>query len=465
MSDDSRYQLDRLSALPGLAGIPREELQWLLEHGEVHRVPDGTRFYGVDDNLIGLFVVISGRFVVRVTRGGVERQVQEVLPGRVTGFLPYTRMTVPSGYLVAVGPIEFLFIRRELIKEIARECYEFTAVCVHEMLDRARAFKAEDKRQEIMAALGRLSAGLAHELNNPASAATRAARELDAARSELIEATRELSSAGLAADSIAALEEIALAGRRTGGASRSPLDRAELEDRLTEWLDSHGVDAGCAYELAECGVAPADLDATAGVLSSVQLAAALRYVTADRAVRELISDISSATTRIHGLVAAVKKHTHMDRPAAIEPTRLEGHLGDTITLMNAKAALKGVSVELSLERDLPAVEASVAELNQVWLHLLDNAIDAVDEGGHITIDAKRDGDNVVVRIIDDGPGIPEDLQERVFEPFFTTKDVGEGRGLGLDIVRSVVGDHRGTVELNSIPGRTEFRVSLPACPA
>jgi signal transduction histidine kinase len=151
----------------------------------------------------------------------------------------------------------------------------------------------------------------------------------------------------------------------------------------------------------------------------------------------------------------------MDRAPAFEPIHIEEHLGDTVTLMSGKAALKGASLELHVEGGLPMVEASVAELNQVWMHLVDNAIDAVGESGHISIEARRDQNKVVVGVIDDGPGIPEDLQERVFEPFFTTKDVGEGRGLGLDIVQNVVRDHRGTVHLASIPGRTEFRVTLP----
>jgi signal transduction histidine kinase len=177
-----------------------------------------------------------------------------------------------------------------------------------------------------------------------------------------------------------------------------------------------------------------------------------------------MADISSSTERIHSLVAAVKKHTHMDR-APVEPIRLEEHLSDAVTLMSSKASLKDVSVELSVEADLPAVEASVSELNQVWMHLVDNAIDAAPESGRIAIDARRDHDRVVVRVIDDGPGIPEERQERVFEPFFTTKEVGEGRGLGLDVVRTVVLSHRGTVDLASSPGRTEFRVTLPASDA
>jgi len=421
--------IDRLAALPALGDIPRDQLQWLLDHGEIHRAEHGATFRGVmgEDELVGLFLLISGRFSVRVDQGGTVREVREITPGRVTGHLPYSRMTNPRGYLVADGPVEFLLIRLEKIPEMTRECYEFTAVCVQEMLARVRVFKADDKRQEKMAALGRLSAGLAHELNNPASAAARAARVLDSARRDVVAAARDLGAAGLEGDALRALRALESA---TGKAER--------------------------------GLTVADLDAAAPALDAGTLEPILRYVAADGTVRGLTADIASAAERIHSLVAAVKKHTHMDRAPGLEPIRLDEHLADTVTLMRSKASLKGVSVELSVEDDLPMVEASISELNQVWIQLLDNAIDAVTESGRISIDARRDDHTVVVRIVDDGPGIPRERQELVFEPFFTTKDVGEGRGLGLDIVRTVVRSHRGTVGLTSIPGRTEFRVALPA---
>jgi signal transduction histidine kinase len=453
--------IDRLSALPALADIPREQLQWLLDHGEVHQAGDGATFRGVSDGLTGLFLLISGRFSVRVNQGGVEREVREVTPGHPTGYLPYSKMSAPRGYLVADGPVEFLLIRLEDLKAMTRECYEFTAACVQEMLARARIFKADDKRQEKMAALGRLSAGLAHELNNPASAAASAARQLDAARVELVNATRDLGAIGLMGASLEALQSLESVRRKTASEPLSPLDRAEHEDRVMEWLDGHKVDIRLADALVERGLTVTDLDAAASAFGAGQLAPVLMYLAADRTVRGLIAETSSAADRIHALVAAVKKHTHMDRAPAPVSIRLEEHLADTVTLMSARAARKRLSVELRVEADLPAVTASVADLNQVWMHLVDNAIDAVGESGRIDIDARRDRNNVVVRIIDDGTGIPEELQERVFEPFFTTKDVGEGRGLGLEVVRSVVLSHRGTVDLTSIPGRTEFRVTLP----
>ncbi|MEJ2205733.1 MAG: HAMP domain-containing sensor histidine kinase [Gemmatimonadota bacterium] len=392
----------------------------------------------------------------------MEREVREVTPGRITGYLPYSRITRPRGYLVADGPVEFLSIRRQDIKEMTRECYELTASCVHEMLDRVRVFKSDDKRLEKMAALGRLSAGLAHELNNPASAVARAASELDASRAEVVAASRALGAAGLEGESLRALESLEAAARGQPPEALSPVDRADAEDRIMEWLEDHGVGPDLTYTLVDHGLTVADLDQASSTLDAGQLPAALRYVAANAAARGLAADIASAAARIHSLVAAVKKHTHMDRAPAVEPIVLEDHLRDTLSLMSSKASQRGIALELSVEADQPTVAGFVADLNQVWMHLVDNAIDAATESVHVDVEVKRDPDLVVVRVVDDGPGIPVSDRERVFEPFFTTKDVGEGRGLGLDVVRTVVASHRGTVDLRSSPGRTEFRVALPA---
>ena len=454
--------IDDLAALPPLADVPRDQLQWLIDHGEFRRVADGDVLRAVGADIEGLFVVVSGRFSVRVEQGGVEREVREVTAGQVTGYLPYSRLKTARGYLVADGPVEFLAIRIGDFPRMTSACYEFTGLCVQAMLERVRVFKSDDKRQERMAALGRLSAGLAHELNNPASAAARAARELESAQADVVAAARALGSAGLTGEALEAVETLAAAAGRRGVSWSSPIERSAMEDRLTDWLDERDIDADLAYPLVDCGVTVADLETAASAVEAGQLAIVLRYVAATSAVHLLTADINTAVERIHALVATVKKHTHMDRAAALEPIRLEPHLADTVTLMSSKAAARSASVELTIEADLPLVEGFVSDLNQVWMHLVDNAIDALDGPGRILVDARRARHGVMVCVTDDGRGIPRELHERVFEPFFTTKDFGEGRGLGLDVVRTVIRNHRGTVELSSVPGHTEFRVTLPA---
>jgi signal transduction histidine kinase len=452
--------LDQLSALPSMASVPRAQLEWLVAHGRVLRFDAGDVMFSKSHPPPGMYVVLSGRFSITVERGGVTSVIRRFEAGGLAGHLPYSRMTAPPGDVVADEPVDMLLIASDDIGEMTARCYDFTALCVHEMVDRARAFKSDDLHREKMASLGRLSAGLAHELNNPSSAIVRSAKEMDACRQEVADAARALGAASLGGaqlEAVGALE----AAAASAGPPRSSLEQSDREDAIARWLDDHGVEASLALPLAGTALELAALDRADGSLARDQLAAALRHVAANAAARQLTDEIAHAATRIHTLVAAVKKHTHMDRAPIVEAVHLHGHLTDTLTLVAGKARGKTVTLELQVEPDLPPVRGVVGELNEVWLNLVDNAIDAVRETGRIAVTARRERDAVVVRVIDDGAGIAEGDRARVFEPFFTTKPVGQGAGLGLDVVQGIVRSHGGSVDLQSMPGRTEFRVSLP----
>jgi signal transduction histidine kinase len=441
--------IERLAALPALASIPRAQLEWLAAHGEIRRYQQGDLVVTKGEPIRDLTIILSGRISIRLDRSGIARIVKEWKTGDVSGYLPYSRLDTTPGDVFADEPIEGLVIRNADIREMIRECYEFTALCVHEMLDRAREFKIDDLQREKLASLGVLSAGLAHELNNPSSALARSAKELAACRADLAAAARALGAAGLTPTQRAAAD------------LGAPLDRADREDAIAGWLGVHGVDAALADPLARSTATVAQLDAVAAALDPSQLALALRYVAADLTVRRLTGEIEKAAVRIQHLVAAVKKHTHMDRAPTVDAVRVEESLTDTLTLIGSKARRKSVSLELKVDPGLPVVQGVVGELGQVWLNLIDNAIDAAPEGGHVTVSAGRERNSVVVRVIDNGGGIAAADLDRIFEPFFTTKPVGQGSGLGLDLARALVHSHRGSIEVASRPGRTEFRVCLP----
>jgi signal transduction histidine kinase len=329
------------------------------------------------------------------------------------------------------------------------------------MLDRARAFQSSDLMDEKLVSLGKLAAGLAHELNNPASAAARNAKLLAAGLAEADRAARALGAASLSEEQHALLDRVRVLCLDGGGAVRSPLERADREEAVAQWLERHDADPAAAASLADTGVTFEILDELATALSGRTLDVALRWLAAGCTMRALASDIEKATTRAHELVAAVKGFTHMDRAAVAEPIDIGPGIHDTLRVLGSKARAKAVGVRVELAPDLPRVEAVVGELNQVWSNLIDNALDAVEQGGQVLVHAVHDHGCVVVKVIDDGGGIPDDLHARIFDPFYTTKPVGQGTGLGLDIARRAVRRHSGEITVRSVPGRTEFTVSLP----
>jgi signal transduction histidine kinase len=286
-------------------------------------------------------------------------------------------------------------------------------------------------------------------LTESLGAAEAAARRLGAAR---------LSDTQLAA--IDAVRELCRASAASQGLSA--VARADREDAIADWLASHGANESCAVPLAETGVTLAALDTLAETVGGDALDATLRWIAAGCLVRTLSSEIETAASRINDLVGAVKGFTYMDHAPTPEPVDIRRGIDDTFMMLGAKTRAKSVEVSVQFAADLRRAHAVGAELNQVWMNLVDNAIDAVAVGGHIAVTARAENNRVVVVIADDGPGIPPEIQGRIFDPFFTTKGVGKGTGLGLDIVRRLVQRHEGEIEVDSRPGRTEFRVILPA---
>jgi signal transduction histidine kinase len=455
--------LERLRAHRTLAAAPAHQLAWLAERGWLAKFPAGVTLVRTGEPIRDLYVVLSGRFDIRVPRESGPRRVMEWRGGDVAGFLPYSRMRVSPGDIRITEPTEILALAVELFPELIRECHELTAILVHEMLDRARHFRASDLHDEKLASLGRLAAGLAHELNNPASAVARGA-ELLLARLPATEAAfRALGAERLAPEEMAAFAELCARCLAEGPPpSRSPLDQAEREEALGAWLARRGLGREDAESLAETGLDPAALDTAAAAISGPALGAALAALAASCGTRRLAGEVARAAGRVHELVAAVKGFTYMDAATVPQPVDLARGLRDTLAILGPKARTRGVRLDVEVPPDLPRVDGLGGELNQVWANLVDNAIDASPEGGRVEVGAWREGAEVVIRVANDGPEIPEEVRARLFEPFFTTKPPGEGVGLGLATARSLVGQHEGEIEVDSRPGRTEFRVRLPA---
>jgi signal transduction histidine kinase len=455
--------MSRLAQHRALGAAPASELAWLIAHGTLHTYPAGSVVSAKGTQVKTLFILFRGHLIIRADRGAGAHKIFEWRGGDVGGAMPYSRGASPPTDAIAEEDMEVLEIPQTSFGEMTRECPVITAELVHAMLDRARQFTSADLRDEKLVSLGKLAAGLAHELNNPASAVVRSTKILIESLNGAEETSRILAGAGLTPAQFAAIDKAReMCDTSRGLAPHTPIERADREDELTDWLGDHNATQEYAVPLADTGITPNALDLLARTVSGDALEAALGWITACCLVRTLASEIDTAAERIHDLVGAVKGFSYMDHAPTLESVDVRKGIGDTLKMLGAKTRAKAAHVSLELPDDLPRAHAVGAELNQVWMNLIDNALDAVDVGGHVSVIGTKERDRVVVRVVDDGSGIPPEIQGRIFEPFFTTKGVGNGTGLGLDVVRRLLQRHDGDIAVDSVPGRTEFQVRLPA---
>ena len=454
---------DRLATLKALRDVPRAEVEWIVAHGEHRAYDSGEVVLTPADEVTEMIVVLTGRIVVYVGQGTGRRHAMASPAGTISGVMPFSRLKRSFTDVIAEENSDIFAVKRDHFPAMIRDCPLLTESLVHNLLDRARRFTAVSWQDEKAMSLGRLAAGLAHELNNPASAASASAKHLTRALRSVGAAALRVGMADLTDEQrghvTAIIERCQAPGRSV---TLSPMDRFDLIDRVATWLEAHGASTDCAPDLVDGGVQVETLDGLVIGLPGHALPAAIEWIASSAAAGIVANDLERATLRIYDVVSAVRDFTHLDRAAAREPTDVARSLAGTVEVLRAKAHAKAATVRLDVPSALPAVHVVGADLNQAWAHLLENALDAVDTGGEVSICATAQDGVVVVEFTDNGPGIPADIQSRIFDPFFTTKPVGQGTGLGLDIVRRVVRNYAGEVEFTSHPGRTAFRVRLPA---
>ncbi len=341
--------------------------------------------------------------------------------------------------------------------------------CVVAFVDISERKRAEEelRQTEKLSALGKLSAGLAHELNNPAAAASRAAEQMGETLAQLDGLTLKLSAHSLSAEQWKRLTELRKRLRADGGgdADADPLGQSDREEAVGSWLDSNGV--ADAWQLAPVlvsrGLDRAALEEAAGELPEPAIGDAIAWVGHSLAAGGLVEIVAHSTATISELVGAVKSYSYMDQ-APVQEIDVHDGIDDTLTMLGYKLK-RGTNVIREYDRSLPRITVPGGELNQVWTNLLDNAIDAAGDEGEIRIRTSRDGSEMVVEIVDNGPGVPAEVQGRIFDPFYTTKGVGEGTGLGLDVARRIVSERcDGEIGFESEPGATRFWVRLPLDP-
>ena len=460
--------LESLRQFPAFENVPDAQLQWLIDHSEEESSPPHHVIYHPGDVIDHLLLVIEGQIVIDNGQDGAGDDLATYGPNSFLGLLPFSRMREIRNRVITEASSRVLRLHRDSLRELAQSNYELTEALVQQMTARVREFTRMTQQEDKMASLGRLSAGLAHELNNPVAAVVRSAATLKEhmrATPEGFKAIMHLQLTDGQVDSVNEAFFSKIDQKGAGGSMKqlSLMDRTMLEDDVTDWLDDHGIDdsVDLAGPLVEFGFTTDDLDGILDQIGDNNLAGVTRWLVNNLVTEKLVMDISEASKRISTLVGSIKNYTHMDRGAGKEPVSLSEGIRNTLTLLDHKLRSKHIAVALSLPADLPMVYGWPGELNQVWTNLIDNAIDALPDGGQLRISSELDRDFVLTKITDNGPGIPADIRDKIFEPFFTTKEIGKGTGLGLDIVRGVVKHHNGAINLESKPGETVFSVCLP----
>jgi signal transduction histidine kinase len=449
-----------LLSFPAFAGLPDDQIAWFLSQSREVKINPGEVFVRPGDPPDAMFVLLEGEFEWRGEFGG-ETVVIPGKVGSVTGALPFSRMTqfAVTGRALTQG--RMLRFPASLFPDLIQKVPELARRLVGVMADRIRELTRIEQQRDRLAALGKLSAGLAHELNNPAAAAKRAAAQLRETLHRIKEASHELGRRELTPTQKAEIEKLEASFTQRDEIPPDPLTISDLEEQIDSLLRSHGQNDlwQLSAELAQRGIKPAALDSLFENLDAGTARAALVRIAASIEIASLLKEIESSTSRIADLVAAIKEYTYMDQ-SRVQNVDVVKSLEATLTILNHKLK-RGVTVKRDYQPVPLLVDSFGSELNQVWTNLIDNAIDAMEGKGELRVRTYRDNGCVVVEIGDSGPGISPEIQPHIFEPFFTTKGVGEGTGLGLDTVQRVVKKHRGNIQVNSKPGDTRFQVWLP----
>jgi len=453
-----------LLRFPTFADLPDDQIDWFISQSKELNLKAGDSYLRQGDPADAMFVILEGHLQVRGELNG-ETVAFDLEPGDVTGVLPFSRMKQFSVGGRAVTDSHALRFPASLFPELIQKMPELTKRLVGLMSDRIRETTRIEQQRDRLVSLGKLSAGLAHELNNPASAAKRAASQLRQILTKIRNASLELGKRDLSPAQKSEIEKLEASFTQQDVVPPDALTINDLEDQIDSLLRSHGQNDlwMLAAGLARRNIKPEVVESLFANLDRDTARAALVRIAASVEVASLLHEIESSTSRISDLVGAIKEYTHMDQ-SPVQNVDVIKSLETTLTILNHK--LKGgVVVQRDYQRIPLLVNSFGSELNQVWTNIIDNAIDAMHGKGELRVRTYRDDGCVVVEIGDNGPGIPEEVQPHIFEPFFTTKGVGEGTGLGLDTVQRIVKKHRGNIQVNSRPGDTRFQIWLPMAEA
>ena len=449
-----------LRRVAAFSDLPDNQIDWFLSQAQENFLEAEEIFVHQGEPADWMFVFLEGAFQWRGEFGG-DTVVLPVKAGDVSGVYPFSRMKkfTVTGRALTEGRL--LRFPVSLFPELVQKMPELTTTLVAMMSDRIREGTRIEQQRDRLVSLGKLAAGLAHELNNPSAAATRATSQLEGMLTKIKDASLELGRRSPNDAQQLAIESLEASLMRTDMSPPDPLSLSDLEDRLNAVLCNHGQDDAwqLSATLARCNMQPEALESLLASLDSATAHAAVVRIAASAESAVLLNVIENSTSRISGLVQVIKEYTYLDQ-APVQDVDIVRSLETTLTMLNHKL-INGVTVQREYQPVPLLVDSFGSELNQVWTNLIENAIDAMVGKGELRVRTFREEHFVVVEIGDNGPGIAPEVRSHIFEPFFTTKGVGEGTGLGLDTVQRIVRKLRGDIHVNSAPGDTRFQVWLP----
>ncbi|MCB0642555.1 MAG: cyclic nucleotide-binding domain-containing protein [Phaeodactylibacter sp.] len=456
--------IQQLKTFEPFENVPEDALDWLLEKSICTIFEPGDFIFKPNQPADHMLIILEGEYAVQFPRDGELQEIGKYGGGHITGVLPFSRMKESKAFGRVLKTVHAMGLHRDYFAEMVNVSYLMTQNLVGLMSNRIRDLTGQQYQNEKLLSLGKLSAGLAHELNNPASAMVRSAKDLRGKLKTSPEKFKSVMALSVTSEQIdqviAALFEKIKEGPED---DRSTLEKSQMEDEMLDWLEDQGIEDAedIAETFSEYNLGEEDLEDFKAIVGSENLSPILRWIENTLSLECLVEEISEASDRIARLIRSIKTYSHMDRGTAMEPTNIHDGIISTLIMLKYKIKQKQIQLVKSFDHELPLFPAYVGDLNQVWTNLIDNALYAMEPGGTLNIRTYRDRHFICVEITDSGKGIPQDVITRIFDPFFTTKKIGEGTGMGLDIVKKIITRHRGDIKVTSEPGQTTFMVCLP----
>ena len=455
-----------LHSLDALKDVPEAQLQWFIDNSHCYILKEGEYLFKTGDAVTGTHIIVEGKIHVFLPKPKGAQDLGYIEEKEITGYLPFSRGLKATGSGQAVKDTQIITLPIGRIRDLIQQHYELTQALVHVMTTRVREFTALQQQNEKMMALGKLSAGLAHELNNPAAAIVRGSISLKKHLQLLPETFKEVIAIKMTGQQVDAVNnKMFEVLARPEKPVLTLMQKTEKEDELVDCLMDHDIEnaSELAENFVEFGFSDEDMEEFTRIIPAPYLSPVLNWINNNLVTEKMVNDIQDASQRIADLVSAVKNFTHMDRGSDKEYTDIHSGIRNTLTMLKHKFKKGNVELIEAYDTSLPPVKALVGELNQVWTNLIDNALDAmeINKKGILRIKTEREREFVKVSVTDNGQGIDDEIKSKIFDPFFTTKDIGKGTGLGLDVVMRIVKQHQGSIKVNSVPGNTTFIVCFP----